>query len=284
MTYTARKRAEAWLKSRRPRPSALLDRGRRNGPKGVAGLLQRVLLVVLGTLCGLVLFNNVLMPRVVRHGEDVRVPSVAGKELADAEAILRRSGLEPVRGQGRHHPGVPPGHVLELSPPVGLSVKKGRQVFLIPSIGAIDRIVPDVTGLSVRLARLRLTEAGLRIRKTDYAATEHTPADLVLAMSPEPGGPVPAHNSVTLLVSQKRAPVPYWLPDLRGREGRQSVRWLQANGFRASTSEGPPTGIPGTVVLQDPAPGTPVWPGARVALSVAPGQSSGRAFGRGLRW
>jgi eukaryotic-like serine/threonine-protein kinase len=264
--------------------SALLDFGT-GGAGGMRGFGLRLFIAATGVLCGLILFNYVLMPRVVRHGDTVRIPAVAGKPLGEAEKILRRAGLDPVLVAARHHPDVPQGCVLELSPPVGLSVKRGRQVFLTPSIGAISHFVPDVTGLSLRMARLQLSEAGLRVSKTEYAATNLVSADQVLAMAPEAGSPASTDGTVTLLVSRPRAPVPYWLPDLRGRDGRGSAIWLEANGFRAALTEGPSSGAPGSVVTQDPAPGTPIWVGSRIDLAVAPGRPTGRtpgrSFGRG---
>ncbi len=131
------------------------------------------------------------MPKVVRHGDDVRIPSVAGRELARAEAILRSSGLLPVRAQGRYNCDIPRGSVLEIYPSVGLSVKRGRQVFLTASLGPVNRRVPDLAGLSVRMAKIRLSEMGLRVSRTEFAATDRVPPDQVLALTPDPGAPVP---------------------------------------------------------------------------------------------
>jgi hypothetical protein len=87
---------------------------------------------------------------------------------------------------------------------------------------------------------------------------------------------------VMLLVSRLPAPTPYWMPDFRGRSGRESANALQGSGIDASLtlggagpSEGWISGAPGTVVQQDHDPATPVWPGARVELGIAPGGTIG---------
>jgi eukaryotic-like serine/threonine-protein kinase len=240
--------------------------------------VRQMLALLLGVLVGAFLFDRVLMPVVVRHSDEVRVPSVGGSELAQAENALRAAGLRPLVMQGRHHAAVPRGQVLEVSPPPGLSVKRGRQVILTPSLGTFHRTVPDLVGQSMRLARLRLGDAGLSVGQIMYAANELVGPDLVMAMEPEGGAPAPEAGAISLLVSRDRPSVPFWLPDLRGLPGDASETLLEQGGFSVSvqTETG---GEPGTVVRQDPPPGTPLWPGTRVLLGVASGR--GRIWGRG---
>ena len=257
-------------------------------PSRIGGRLRSVFLAVgtavLALFCGLLAFDKILMPRVVGHGDEVRIPGVAGKDLGQAEALLRGAGLAPVRAAGRYHPDMPRGSVLEVYPSVGLSVKRGRQVFLTPSLGAVNRRVPDLAGLTVRMARIRLADLGLRIAATEYAATDLVPADQVLAVTPDAGAPAPENGEMSLLVSRNRAPTPYWMPDLRGESGADMSGMLEDNGFRSAVTTGSAAGPAGTVARQDPEPGTPVWPGARVQLTVTPGRSAGAGANRRRRW
>lgn len=240
--------------------------------------LRVLLALVLGVLVGAFLFDRVLMPRVVRHGDEVSVPSVGGDDLAQAENELRALGLRPLVLAGRHHTVVPRGQVLEVSPPPGLSVKRGRQVILTPSLGAFHRAVPDLVGESMRLASMRLSDAGLSVGELMYAANDLVGEDLVMAMEPEGGTAAPENGTVALLVSRARPSVPFWLPDLRGLPGAASEILLEQGGFSVTVQSGD-GGDPGTVVRQDPPPGSPLWPGTRVVLSVVPGY--GRGWGRG---
>jgi eukaryotic-like serine/threonine-protein kinase len=239
----------------------------------VGDLLRMLGIAFLAVLTGVMIFDRILMPRVVRHGSEVRVPSVAGRDLSEAESIVRSSGLQPVRMPGRHHPDVARGEVLEVAPSIGLDVKRGRQIFLTPSLGPVNRRMPDITGITARMARVELSVIGLRIVRTDYAATDLVAPDQILAASPEPGAAAPENGAVAVLVSRARAPAPYWLPDLRGLRASESTYILQGCGLQASisTSEGQTSGPPGTVVEQDPPPGTPVWPGTRITLSISRG-------------
>lgn len=234
-------------------------------------LVRQLLALALGMAAGAFLFDRVLMPLVVRHGDEVAVPSVGGSDLAHAEDALRAAGLRPLVIAGRHHAVVPRGQVLEVSPPPGLSVKRGRQVILTPSLGTFYRLVPDVVGESMRMARLRLDDAGLTLGRVMYAANDLVVESQVMAMEPEGGSPAPDNSTVSLLVSRSRPPVPHWLPDLRGLPGAASEILLEQGGYAVSI-ETAGDGEPGTVVRQDPPPGSPLWPGNRIVLSVAPGR------------
>lgn len=253
------------------------DAARRRGRLSRAA--RQLLALLLGILAGVLLFDRLLMPLVVRHRDEAQVPSIGGSDLAQAESMLRGLGLRPVVMPGRHHAAVSRGQVLEVSPQPGLSVKRGRQVFLTPSLGTFHRTVPDLVGQSMRLARLRLGDAGLSVGQVMYAANDLVGDDLVMATEPEGGTPAPDNGTVSLLVSRERPSVPYWLPDLRGLPGAASEVLLEQGGFRVSVEHGD-GGQPGTVVRQDPPPGTPLWPGTRVVLGVAPGWSRGRSWGR----
>lgn len=245
--------------------------------------LPRLVTLPLGAILGLVLgmwiFDRIIMPSVVRHGEDVRIPSVAGRPVAEARRALAKAGLDPQLTEGRFHPGVPAGAVLEVSPPVGLSVKKGRQVLITPSLGESQAAVPDLLGHTLRMARLLAGDAGLRIGTVAYAATDLARPDQILAMSPEPGSTAAPGGEITLLLGRRRAPAPAWMPDVTGQPGWRVASVLRRSGYRATLEE-LPGGQPGAIVRQDPAPGAPLWPGTRVVLSVSPGRSS--RYGGGI--
>ncbi len=232
--------------------------------------IRTLLALGCGILVGTFLFDRVVMPLVVRHGDEVSVPAVGGRELAQAESDLRAAGLRPLVLPGRHHAVVAPGRVLDVAPQAGLMVKRGRQVVLTPSLGSFRRAVPNLVGESIRLARMRLSDAGLSVGQLMYAANDLVGDDLVMAMEPEGGKPAPDGGTVSLLVSRARSSVPYWLPDLRGFPGGASETLLQQGGFRVTVESGE-GGDPGTVVRQDPPAGSPLWPGARVVLTVVPG-------------
>lgn len=223
---------------------------------------------LLAVILGSIFFDRVLMPRVVRHGQDVVVPAVAGLSLEQAETLLTSAGLRPVQSEGKYSDLVPGGLVLEASPAAGLAVKKGRQVFITPSLGLENRQVPDLQGLSLRLASVRLRESGLAGGNVDYAATDRVQPGEVIATNPPAGAPVPTAGTVALLLSRKKTAIPFWMPDLTGRPAVEAAAWLEACGFSARMQESAFPGEPGTVLSQFPPGGSPIWPGTEVRLTV----------------
>ncbi len=106
----------------------------------------------------------------------VRVPNVQNLPVTEAEDVLRRAGLRPVReGQGTW--------VLDQFPVPGAHVPPGTQVLLefyeVPEHWQGETAVPAVIGLSPREAAERLAEAGLVL--------EMTGAGVARRQAPAPG-------------------------------------------------------------------------------------------------
>ncbi|MCA9726411.1 MAG: PASTA domain-containing protein [Candidatus Eisenbacteria bacterium] len=236
---------------------------RRRGLQFLWWLVEAGAAVVVGVL----LFDRVLMPAVVHHGQEVPVPDLRGMAVESARESAEDLGLSVLVSQGRFDPEVPPGSVVETSPGPGVAVKSGRQIFLTPSLGKESRVVPDLHGMSVRLATMKLQEVGLRVGATDQAASDVVPPGQILATNPPSGAPVPAAGDVALLVSRKKAPIPLWMPDLSGRSANETAAWLSSCGFQVRVEETSLPGDPGTVKEQDPLPGAPIWPGGLVRLT-----------------
>lgn len=236
---------------------------RRNRRRLLWWLAQAIAAIIIGVLA----FDRLLMPAVVRHGDDVSVPDLTGLSADRAREQVDALGLQAVISQGRFDPSVSVGTVIESSPGPGVAVKEGRQVFITPSLGRENRMVPDLHGLSIRLATMKLEEVGLRVGATDQAASDEIPPGQILASNPPAGAPVPVEGNVSLLVSRKKAPIPLWMPDLTGRTAEEAAAWLESCGFRVTIEETSLPGDDGSILEQDPLPGAPVWPGSLVRLT-----------------
>ena len=223
----------------------------------------------LAVVVGAVVFDRIVMPLVVRQGQEVVIPAVDGLAVDRATELLVEAGLEPIEAPGKYSALLARGQVLEASPTPGLSVKRGRQVFLTPSLGMENRLVPDVEGLSLRLAGVRLQETGLKVGDVHYTSTDRVRPGEVIASAPAQGSPMPNAGTVSLLLAREKAPVPFWLPDLTGRAGVETAAWLEACGFKVFIYETAFPGTPGTVVRQRPPAGEPIWPTDRIDLTVA---------------
>ena len=246
-------------------PAASRLRWRRRGLKGSWWIAE----IAIGVTLGLVVFDKVVMPRVVRQGEDVEVPVVVELSVNEAVARLEESGLRAVIAEGKFSPTLSGGMVLSASPDGGLRVKKGRQVFLTPSLGIESRAVPELAGATVRIAQTKLRSVGLEIGEIHYAAVGDVADGEVLATSPGPGAAVPPDGKVELLLSRLKADVPLRMPDLTGRTGVETAAWLESCGFEVRIEETSFPGNPGEIVSQEPASGAAVYPGTELVLEVA---------------
>src|SRR4029078_5594477 len=109
-------------------------------------------LVLLGgaLLLTYVIFAATAM-RVALKTRDVVVPSLAGKTVNDATALLSQSGLNLKVEEGRRaDPKVPAGQILAQDPAAGVSTRRERSVKVWVSAGPRATVVPSLLGDSDR--------------------------------------------------------------------------------------------------------------------------------------
>lgn len=95
--------------------------------------------------------------------EPRRVPEVVGQTVEEATSALRELRLEVVVAEAVFDNDVPEGAVISIAPVGGEVVERGAIVELLPSRGQDLVVVPDLSGLSLPLAREALAAAGLQI-------------------------------------------------------------------------------------------------------------------------
>jgi beta-lactam-binding protein with PASTA domain len=160
---------------------------------GLASTLL-TLAVLLGLTAGVIMY--VFGPT----GEPARVPDVTGMEVAEAQARLESSGLHGVIGHESHDVEVPEGNVISTLPYAGKLVREGRDVQLVVSLGPREVKVPKVTGLTLNLAKEKLTAQDLTLG-TVTTQSDQAEADTVLKQEPAPGALVGRNAEVKLVIS-----------------------------------------------------------------------------------
>ncbi|PZN13459.1 MAG: Stk1 family PASTA domain-containing Ser/Thr kinase [Bacillota bacterium] len=128
--------------------------------------------------------------------------------------------------------------------------------------------VPVVEGLPLIEAQARLERAGLQwqIREERHDNSE---VNTVIDQDPPGGEQVRPGSTVSLVVSKG----PEWLaaPDVRGLSERDARIRLENAGLAASVRYRHDQAAPGTVIEQDPGPGSPIQAGMTVYLTVSEG-------------
>ncbi|MEG8275973.1 Stk1 family PASTA domain-containing Ser/Thr kinase [Streptomyces sp. AHA2] len=168
--------------------------------------------------------------------ETVRVPALAGRELAEARSLLKDDGLEPGMVTREFSDDVPRGAVVSAEPADGTKVRAGTAVALVVSKGSpVD--VPDVTGDDLADAEAELKEAGLKVKVAEERVTSaEFEQGQVAAQSPKAGGRAAEGDTVTLTVS--KGPEMVEVPDVVGDGVDDATRALEEAGFEVDEDRG----------------------------------------------
>lgn len=248
--------------SEAPAQNANQGRWRHLATTWSAGLLGALFSFVLVFVAG----NWLILPMITR-GTDVVVPNLYGMDVADAKRLVERTGLVFVNDPSDFttDESVPVDHVVMQSPTADASIKKGRSVRVTVSRGAPKYVVPNVRGVSLSNARLRLEQARFMVGNVSYVlrTNEDFSEPYVQEQFPDAGTSLQKDAQVTLVVS-----IAPEMPDLVGRDAGDATRTLSAMGIPLGeiTGELDETQAPGAILRQSIPPGTRVFAGSRVDL------------------
>ena len=224
-------------------------------------------------LCGGLLLTYLLFAaasmRLALKTREAVVPSLAGRTVNEASALLADAGLTLKVEEGtRIDPKVPAGQILAQEPQAAASTRRQRSVKVWISGGPRSLTIPTLLGESERIAQLRVQQSGLELRAGAEIRSSEYPAGSVVAQSPRPQS---ASAQVALLVNRGERGTSYVMPDLIGVNGDRAADLLRAKGFRvAVVGEHPYPGVPAGIVLrQSPQGGFQIAPGEPISLEVS---------------
>ncbi len=216
--------------------------------------------MVLGIALGIVFFDRLLMPFVVRWGGDETVPQLHGAALEEGRRRLHAKNLEVGEVMDVIDHEVPAGRIVTQDPKAGARVREGRRVRLVVSLGPPVRAVPELAGQTVRSATIALAQLDLRPGGV-LAVPAAAPKGLILGTRPPQGDSPGRDGKVDFLVSAGPRRLTYLVPDLRGlrvSEARAMVRETGIHLIFEGTSD--------WVMSQDPRPGAPIRTGEAIRV------------------
>jgi hypothetical protein len=193
---------------------------------------------------------------------DVSVPDVKGVTQDRAKEILTSNGFKVGSVTTEDNPTILKDYVTKTDPKVGTMIKRGSTVNIFVSSGMVK--LPNLVGKDSLEATKILKELNLVVSYKNEESSE--PEGRVLAQFPAEGSVQQQSTvSLTLAVSVK-----VLMPSLTGMTLEQAQQSLDAIGLRSSVTYKPSSTIPrGSVISQDPAPGTSLPKGAEVSLVVS---------------
>jgi beta-lactam-binding protein with PASTA domain len=199
----------------------------------------------------------------------VVVPSLTGRTVNEATALLTEAGLNLKVEEGRRlDPKVPAGQIVTQDPAGGIRTRRERSVKVWVSAGPRSMTVPALGGESERTARLRLQQDGLALTSVAEIRSAEYPDGTVIGQSPPPNT---SGSEVAVLINRAERGARYVMPDLIGVNGDRAAALMRNRGFRTSiVSDHPYPGVPtGIVLRQNPQPGFQIAPNEPISLEVS---------------
>jgi eukaryotic-like serine/threonine-protein kinase len=198
-------------------------------------------------------------------GKYAEVPKLAGRSLADAEALLKNADFKIKKGAAVYHESIPRNFVVATSPEPYKELERGGVVTVIPSKGPAPVAVPNVVNLPLEQAKQTLIANRLKPGEIKKEPSLTVPPDVVIKTDPAAGEKQQRDVPVTIVVSEGIR-----LPDLTNWSREDAEKVLRERGLNPVIEERDDNqNPPGTVLGQNPPPGTGVRQGENVTLIVS---------------
>ncbi len=209
---------------------------------------------------------------------EVNVPSVVGIQLTSAKTMLEDANLR-VNVAETFDPKVPVGSVVSQYPEAGSIVKEQRLVTIYISKGGEMVTMPDIRGLTLKIAQGKLGELGLKIGKVDEEFSDQ-PAETILSQNPKASGQVAKGSTIDIVIS-KGVNNKVKLADFRGNKLEAVTKQLESLKLKVGniTEVNDNNSANGTILGQNPAPGTEVDENSNIDFTIAKTSQQKTAMG-----
>lgn len=224
------------------------------------GILALILLFVVS-------FGAVFLFMSDSSSKEIEVPQVEGLSQEDAikkieELRLQVEITESIDAQ------VESGKVIKQTPIGGTKVKEGRVITLVVAGKEGGKIaVPSLMGLSQKDAEATLLKSELSVGRISIGWDATKPAGTVLKQEVRAGDLVAKKTTIDLIINPEGTII---LPDLREKTTKEAEQIIKQLGLQAIIQESNSSGKKsGTVVDQNPSPGTSMLNEGQVTLFVS---------------
>lgn len=220
---------------------------------------------------GLLLADTVLMPRYIRKGEEIAVPSVVDLSPEQARRALSRKGLRMRLQNSRWDTRIVEGNIVVQNPLSGSKVKAGRTVYVVPSKGTRSFKVPSVIGKKLRQAHLFIQQANLTVAEVIEEPSADVEEGAITRQEPAPGAEVGARSDVILYVSDGAPGEPMTMINLVGVPIRHVRTRITEAGLKLGkiSYEFTTSYEPDVVIRQIPEAEEEIRQGSRVSLVIS---------------
>ena len=228
--------------------------------------LTYAIFVLLFFIAGIVLANFIIMPAIVRMGQEVSVPNVCSLPLDSAIHVLKTKGLQGVVKERRYDQIIDEGKVIIQEPLPDTKVKRSRIINLSISLGVETVTMPYLFGTGYDKGKLIIQNLGLQIESVDSVMSDSVPAGRIIKTIPEFDSEVKKGDLVKVIISKG---IVLKMPNLIGIKLEQAKDELKRLGLVLGTiAEVEGSGTKGNVMVQDPQADKVVHAGDTVSLMI----------------
>ena len=233
-------------------------------------ILVIVAAVIVAFTVGLLMFNFIIMPWLVRQGQEGRVPDVVGKHINEAKKIILQRGFHIGEVNEIFDTIFPLDYVSSQKPKGGAVAKIGRIVTLVVSKGQKRVKIPFVGKSTLDQARSIIENLGLRIGVVETMPSNLIPAGRVITTYPEPGSDFELGNLIKIQLSSGPPSPLTVMPNLVGLTLNLALDTIQSRNLSLGeirTIESDEKD--GMIIIQYPEEGMKLGPTDTVRLIVA---------------
>jgi len=193
---------------------------------------NRLLKIGLALFFVVILTDRVVMPIIVKHAWDIKVPEVVGLTIEQAQTKLKKADLGLKIVSQIYNPSQLQGIILSQIPEPNSKVKRNREVRVQISKEADMTYVPELSGVSLRQAEISLADWGLTVGELAWQYADTLPENFVVASLPEVGTRVPYGTAINLIVNKSPASDSVEVPYVVGKYMDEGVKILTDAGLK----------------------------------------------------
>lgn len=178
------------------------DRGERNSSPWLGIIFTTLLVLSVVAVLGVVWYFG----KVFAVPDDIVIPNLIGKTFDDAQQLSLQDHFHLIEGGSDYSTKWPEDQIYQQDPPAGRTVKAGRDVTVLRSLGPRTLTVPDVVGMTVDRATKALQDADLPAG-TETDQYDNTAAQgVIVSQSPAPKLSVARDTTINYTVSKGKQP------------------------------------------------------------------------------
>lgn len=180
-----------------------------------------------------------LLGFITKHGQQLTVPDVHGKNVKEAIALLEKAGFEADVRDSIYVDSIPPLAVYAQTPDRGAQVKVGRTIYLTVNKMVAPMVkMPDLEGLTFRSAEMMLKSMRLNVGDTIYRpdiATNSVLQQLLNGKKIKAGALVAEGSNITLILGSGTGNVENPVPSFIGLTYAEAREILSASSLNPGT-------------------------------------------------